>query len=172
MKRRLPILIAPIIVVVVVVIGVLHSPSTSSTAGAAPIVGHHAPAIALQAVDGGRVTLDSLRGKTVLVDFFATWCIPCRKEMPEINQLARAFPSKVTVLAVDKQEPASDVVAFSRHLGLRFTPLLDPDLVVWQRYRVQVQPVSFWIDPSGTIRAVHYGAMSKAFMQAELRALA
>ena len=160
------------VVVVVVLLGViLHPAGTSEGKAAAPVRGHPAPAFTLQSLDGKSVSLADYRGRVVLLNFWATWCVPCRHEMPEIERMQRSSAGTLTVLAIDKQEPASDVRAFARDHGLTFTLLLDPTASVFQTYRVSVQPESFWVDRHGTVAAVHYGAMSAGFMRSELRRL-
>ncbi len=159
-----------VLLAVLVVVGVLRQPATSSGVSAAPEVGHLAPAFTLQDVDGKQVSLEQYRGKVVLINFFATWCVPCRHELPRINRAYRAHPGKFAVLAIDRDEPASDVKQFVSALHLAFVPLLDPALMVRQRYQVLPQPVSFWIDRHGVIRAIDY-EMDDRRIAKELRRL-
>jgi peroxiredoxin len=132
-------------------------------------VGHPAPDFGLNDVEGHHVSLQALRGKVVLLNFFATWCVPCRSEMADIGRLLRNHPTELAVLAIDKQEPGDDVRAYTSQDHLPYAPLLDPTLSVWQRYHVNLQPVSFWIDRAGTVRAIHYGPMAPAYMARTLR---
>lgn len=170
MRRRL---LALIVVVLLLVIGGLTLTFLPSRpAASAPVPGRPAPDLSLKTPDGRTVSLNEDRGRIVLVNFWATWCVPCGTEMPSIERVFRAHRSGLTVLAVDKQEPASDVRSFARSHGLTFTTLLDPAGSMFQRYRVVVQPESFWIDRSGVIRAVHYGPMSVSYMNKEFRHLA
>jgi peroxiredoxin len=163
----LPIAVIGAVVVVVAVGASLQS--GGSAPGIAPAVGHGAPDFALRDTSGRAVSLGSLRGRVVLLDFWATWCIPCRSEMPAIDRLYRDRPRQLAVLAVDRQEPVGDVEAFARRYGLAVRPLLDPTLAAWKLYGVSnVQPVSFWVDPNGVIRARHFGPMDGQFMRREL----
>jgi hypothetical protein len=91
--------------------------------------------------------------------------------MPLLNALFRAHQPAIQVLAVDMDEPRTDVLQFARAFHLSFVPLLDPQLAAWRRYRVSVQPVSYWIGRDGVIRAVHYGPMDPSFIRRELHSL-
>lgn len=155
---------------VVIGVGVGISIRPQSTARAAPEVGHPAPALALRTLGGKRMVLASQRGHVVLINFWATWCVPCAKEMPAIERVFRSQHRGLTVLAVD-YEPAADIRTYARRHGLTFTFLLDPSNATFDRYRVVVQPESFWIDPAGIIRAIHYGPMNAAYVRRELNRL-
>lgn len=157
-------------VALAVIFGALRG-SGSSGASAAPLVKHAAPEFELKDVDGRHVALRKADGRPVLLNFFATWCVPCASEMPMINRLYRSHPEAFSVLAIDKQEPGGDVRTFVQALHLSFRPLLDSGGDVFRLYRVNVQPVSFWLDRKGVIRAIHYGAMSEGYARKELRLL-
>ncbi|MDQ2741161.1 MAG: TlpA family protein disulfide reductase [Chloroflexota bacterium] len=161
------------VVVAVVVAGVWLSPGRSSASrlNAAPLVGHLAPAFSLADIQGHTVSLRQYSRHIVLLDFFATWCRPCRQEMPLLGRLYRAHHPAVEILAIDENEPRSDVATFARDLNLPFAPLLDPSLEAWRRYGIDLQPVSYWIDGTGTIRAIHYGPMDPSYVRHELNAL-
>jgi peroxiredoxin len=132
-------------------------------------VGHQAPDFTLRASTGAQsVSLSQYRGHVVLLNFFATWCVPCTHEMPEIERAYQAASRRLVVLGIDKQEPAGDVNALRRALHIRYPLLLDDALRAWQSYRVSIQPVSFWIDAKGTVRAIHYGPMSTDYIKHEL----
>ena len=147
-------------------------PARSSGATAAPEVGHTAPSFTLSDLDGRSVSLHQYRGRVVLLNFFATWCVPCRHELPRINAAYKAHSRDLTVLAIDKtgDDAASDVRQFASNLHLAFVPLLDPSLTVWNRYLVTVQPVSFWVDRAGVIRSIDY-EMDSARISRELHRL-
>jgi cytochrome c biogenesis protein CcmG, thiol:disulfide interchange protein DsbE len=166
MRKLIPLLIIAIAVAALVA-GLLLRPGTQATA--APVVGHRAPDFTLPTSNTARdISLSSYRGHVVLLNFFATWCVPCTNEMPQIERAYQAATGKLVVLGIDKQEPAGDVNSLRRALRIRYPLLLDDTLQAWQRYRVSIQPVSFWIDPEGTVRAIHYGPMSVGYMEHEL----
>ena len=156
-------------VIVLLVAGLLRPAAAPASA---PVVGHPAPAFTLPAADKSRtVSLSDYRGHPVLLNFFATWCVPCTHEMPQIEGEYRAASGKLAVLGVDKQEPSGDVKSMGRQFGISYPLLLDDNLTVWQRYRVSLQPVSYWIDGKGVIRAIHYGPMDISYMKRELARL-
>ncbi|MBM4420700.1 MAG: TlpA family protein disulfide reductase [Chloroflexi bacterium] len=130
---------------------VVDSPDTAGR------VGSLAPDFEWNVAGGGTATLASLRGKTVIVNFWATWCVPCRDEMPALERAAKADPS-VVVLAVDLLEEGEPVRAFFDSLGLRaLRPLLDTDGTVARRYAVFSLPTTFFVAPDGMVRVVHVG---------------
>jgi peroxiredoxin len=126
----------------------------------APIVGAPAPDFSLETVDGERLTLSDLRGKVVAINFWATWCAPCRLEMPDLEARAEQFPDRLAVLGVNFAETAEEVDAFRREIGVEFPLLLDPEADVQRLYRVLGYPTTFFVDEEGTIRYQHVGLMS------------
>jgi cytochrome c biogenesis protein CcmG, thiol:disulfide interchange protein DsbE len=143
-------------------------PGALSATSDTPRVGDPAPPIALQDLDGKRVTLADHRGHPVIVNFWAEWCVPCRSEMPAINAAAQANPN-VVVLAVDVGDGPARVQKFVEEVPLGFSPLLDPAWQVTNRYKVSSLPSSFFIGPDGTIRAINVGPMDQSAIEANLR---
>ena len=130
--------------------------------GPAPVVGAPAPDFTLQSLDGQAVALSDYRGQVVLLNFWATWCEPCKLEMPAFDEVQQsAGPQGLQVLAVNFDEPAAEVQAFQDKLGLTFPLLLDPGAVVQRLYRVVGYPTSYWIDREGQVAAMHVGVMSE-----------
>ncbi len=125
----------------------------SIAAGAAAADVKTAPGFALKDLTGNRVTLDEFRGKVVVLGFWATWCVPCREEMPSLQRLYEEFKDAgLTVLAVSIDPSASVVRSFAAEKGLTFPVLLDPDKEVYfDDYAVHVLPTSFLIDRNGNI---------------------
>jgi peroxiredoxin len=105
----------------------------------------------LSTLEGPEVSLTSLRGRTVLLTFWATWCIPCRQELLLFEQLKRQNPN-LTVLAISDEKPEV-VQTYVRNAGLTFTIALDPERRLFQRFRIQGLPESKIIDPTGRVRA-------------------
>ena len=113
-----------------------------------------APPLHLPAVDGVVYDLAELQGRVVLVNFWATWCPPCRQEMPSMERLHRQLESRgLTILAVDVGEDADTVVAFTSQLepAPTFPILLDPDSTATQEWRVKGLPTSFVVDTKGKL---------------------
>ena len=135
------------------------------TAGAAGREGAPAPDFEWVAPDGARVSLASLRPKGVVVNFWATWCEPCTREMPLLDRAAAQNPD-VVFLAVDLDEDGDRIRAFFDRVGLqRLVPLLDVDLVTTKRYSVLSLPSTFFVDTGGTIRHVRIGEMDQEKLQ-------
>src|SRR5262249_36176182 len=98
----------------------------TATPAPAPVTGAPAPDFTLRSLDGRTVTLSALKGQVVLINFWATWCIPCQAEMPAIQHAYEARKGQgFTVLAVNLNEPDKDVQDYVTRLGVNFTVLLD-----------------------------------------------
>lgn len=132
-------------------------------------VGFTAPDFAAKNIEGKTVRLSDYRGKTVIVNFWATWCVPCRSEMPAINAVSQENPNRVAVVAVDVLEGPVLVIDYVDKLHLSFVPLLDPNGVVTKQYHVDSMPTSFFVGPDGTIRAINVGPMDRAAIEQNLR---
>jgi peroxiredoxin len=133
------------------------------TPAPAAVAGAPAPDFTLKDTSGQDVTLSSLKGQVVLINFWATWCGPCRFEMPAIQQRYEALKEKgFTVLAVNLDEPLDDVSAFAESYKLTFPVLLDPGAAVNDLYRVRVYPTSFMVDEEGTVSRLHLGVMTES----------
>lgn len=125
--------------------------------------GTPAPEFELRTLDGRLVTLADYRGKTLMVNFWATWCPPCRAEMPDMEQVYQeAKDTGFVVLAINIQEANQPIQQFVDKYGLTFPILLDVSGEVSQRYGVQSLPTSFFIDPEGRISSFNSGALNKS----------
>jgi len=130
---------------------------------AAPLVGRPAPDFTLSTLDGAEVTLSDLRGKPVLINFWASWCPPCRLEMPELIRIYEAHKDEdFVILGVDLtfQDAIADVEAFVEEFNMTFPVLLDKTGEVGRSYRLLGIPMSVFIDRQGIIRRIHIGAMT------------
>lgn len=144
---------------------------TEVVARVAAHVNFQAPDFALMTPDDKQVALSDYRGKVVLINFWATWCPPCRTEMPDIRDASLAHPDNFIVLAVNNGESAEAANRFAQLFNLPFPILLDRDGAVARKYNVQGLPTSFFIDRAGIVRAANMGAMSRAYIQAQIEAL-
>ena len=132
--------------------------------GGAPLrVGDQPYEFSLQGVDGETITLSQFIGRPILVNFWATWCGPCRLEMPEIQAVWQEYQDDgLVVLALDQDENAEDVRAFFDELGLTFTPALDEGSRTASNYGLPgTLPASVFINPDGEITAIHRGIMTR-----------
>lgn len=146
---------------------------TATPTLAQPHTGFAAPNFALTSTAGESFTLADLKGKVVLVNFWATWCPPCRAEMPAIDAAYRANKDAgFVVLAVDQMESADVVNAFGAKYNLSFPLLLDADGDINRQYLVSALPTSFFVDRKGVIRDLMIGgSMSREFIEGKIKSL-
>ncbi len=132
-------------------------------------VGEIAPDFTLKDLDGNLVRLSDLRGNVVFINFWATWCPPCRAEMPEIEAVHQEYKDKgVVVLGVDISEPESTVRQYIQQGGFSWAIVLDGTGEVARDYQIAAIPTSFFLDREGIIRAVSIGAITKRAMEDKL----
>lgn len=137
-----------------------------------PRAGERAPDFELQSTAGRAYSLKEQAGSVVLLNFWATWCGPCRLEMPAIQErYERLQQDGLTVLAVNFDEPEQVVSAFGEELGLEFPLLLDPGGEVQRLYQIRGYPTSVFVDRDGIIRRVHIGIMTEGQLDEALREL-
>lgn len=103
--------------------------------------------------------LSDLRGKPVIVNFWATWCLPCVEEMPTLDAARRTNPDLV-ILAVNRNESTEAISAFAPKVGVSFPLITDRDGVIGERYGVVNLPTTFFINSDGTIAVRHVGALT------------
>src|SRR6058998_3375741 len=129
-------------------------------AGRPPLVGAPAPEIALKDLQGQEVRLSDLHGKIVLLNFWATWCKPCKEEMPAMQAAYDKLRSEgFIVLAVNELEDAGRVAEHIRTHGHTFLVVMDHDNRVANRYGVVGLPASFLIDRQGIVREHVFGSL-------------
>lgn len=134
-----------------------------------PAVGYLAPDFTLPSLDGEPVRLSDFRGKAVFLNFWATWCAPCRREMPDIQAVARARSGAVQVILIEVAELNWDAARpFLRDLGIELLVVQDRESRVLEAYQVRALPTSFVLDRRGIIRAVRLGEMSRDEMEAAI----
>ena len=177
--RVLPVLLA--LVAIIAAIKILQGdPATAanfSLAGASsnpyPLTaGTPAPDFSLKTLDGQTVSLHDYQGKAVMVNFWATWCPPCRSEMPDMQNLYSELKGKgVEILAVNVQEARPPIEKFVTQFGLTFPILLDVSGDVVQQYGVQALPTSYFIDREGRISAFNFGALNGSAIRKKLEAV-
>jgi DsbE subfamily thiol:disulfide oxidoreductase len=135
------------------------------------LVGSPAPDFTLNDLDGNPVSLRDLRGQVVFLNFWATWCPPCRAEMPEIESIHQKYKDKgVTVIGIDIRETVAEVRNYTEAGGYSWTFVIDRTGAVAADYAVSAIPASFFIDANGIIRAIHVGALTRGGMESRLAA--
>jgi peroxiredoxin len=141
----------------------------------APQKGFLAPDFSLMGLNGERITLSDFRGQPVLINFWASWCGPCRLEMPAIERIYREYKDKgFVVLTVNTtyQDNLADVEAFIEEHNLTFPILLDQDGSTTKPYQLTALPSSYFIDSEGIIQEVVIGGpMAEALLRTRVEKL-
>ena len=140
-----------------------------------PREGFLAPDFTLDTLDGNKVTLSELRGKIVVVNFWATWCLPCRAETPALERsYAQYKDAGVVILGVNltNQDVVREVESFVEEFKLTYPILLDRDGSVGNLYQIKGLPSTFFVNREGIIRTVLVGGpMSETFIRSKIEAL-
>lgn len=141
-------------------------------------IGKEAPDFELQALDGSKVKLSDLKGKKVILNFWATWCPPCKQEVPEMQAFYEKHKEDVVILAVNATalerggtRVQENVKSFASEYGVTFPILFDSTSEVSDTYRVIVLPTSYFVDTKGVIRQKSIGAMTEEYMEKTIRTL-
>jgi peroxiredoxin len=135
--------------------------SGGSTPLPVPSLDAPAPAFELTGLSGEQIQLEDYRGQVVLLNFWATWCAPCRLEMPTLQSRADQFSDKLAVVAVNNAEDPAKVQSFVDELSLSFDVLFDPQAEIQQLYRVRGYPTTYLIDAEGIIRVQKIGLLTE-----------
>jgi cytochrome c biogenesis protein CcmG/thiol:disulfide interchange protein DsbE len=135
----------------------------------APRKGFLAPDFSLTTLDGATVQLSDLRGRPVLINFWASWCGPCRAEMPHIKAAYETHSGDgLIVLGIDQLESPPQVARFVEEFDLTFPILLDRDGKVSEAYQARALPTSFFVDANGIIRDAFTGPMTAGLIESKL----
>lgn len=131
-----------------------------------PSVGNFAPKFELSGPDGKKISLESLRGKPVFLNFWATWCYPCRSEMPDLYDMYLKYDGQMQFLTINVQESANTVSKFMHENKYTFPVVLDKNGAVSNKYRVTGIPTTVILDAEGFVKVNHVGAMNASQMEA------
>ncbi len=117
-----------------------------------------APAFTLQSADGRTVSLAQFKGDVVMINFWASWCGPCRQEMPLLDDIYKQYKDMgFTLLGVNVEPDAHDANAWLKKTPVSYPILYDPKSRVSQLYRVQAMPATVIVDRNGVVRFMHNG---------------
>ena len=131
-------------------------------------IGKKAAEFSLPAVNGETVALQSLRGKVVLLNFWATWCGPCRQELPELARVQEKFRQRgLAVVAVTVDNEVENVRAFLKKYAIKLQTVWDKKKKVADAYLVEKMPSSYLIDRNGVVRFIHRGYTPEEFKRIE-----
>ncbi|MEI7770957.1 MAG: TlpA disulfide reductase family protein [Chloroflexales bacterium] len=133
-----------------------------------PADGQVAPDFSYTMADGSLHKLSELRGKRVLLNFWATWCMPCREEMPELQQAAKDNGDSLMVLAVNRNEAPAAIAKFGNEIGVTFPLIANISGDIGDRYGATSLPMTYFINSDGTISSKQLGALSSALLAKHL----
>jgi thiol-disulfide isomerase/thioredoxin len=131
-------------------------------------IGQSAPSFSLSDLDGHEISLENFKGKIVLLDFWATWCGPCRMTMPVVEKLSKEYRDDMVLLAVNMQESKDVVEKYAFEQAISSQILLDEKGTVSATYGAYAIPMQFLIDKSGIVRHIQTGYTSS--MASQMRA--
>lgn len=158
MNRLLTVMLVLILTTGLLITG-CSSPSTARMPVEGIQVGNLAPDFQLSNLEGQSISLSDFRGRPVLINFWATWCPPCRDEMPYIQQIYEEWSAKgLVLLAINIGESPSTVEGFTQSYNLSLPVLLDTNQIVAQKYNITGIPATFFIDKNGIIQRKVVGA--------------
>lgn len=124
-------------------------------------IGDDAPGFSLKDISGKEWSLEDLKGKAVFINFWGTWCQPCRKELPMLNELQKRN-KEVVIIAINIDKGRSTADAFLKKIPLdQLTILLDPGTEVVSSFGARAMPTSYLLDREGKVRFIHYGFNEK-----------
>jgi thiol-disulfide isomerase/thioredoxin len=130
-------------------------------------VGKPAPLIDLETLSGTKISLSSFKGKPVYVNFFASWCQPCKQELPFIVKQYPSLKSRVVFLGVDELEATAQVGPFAKQMGIVYPIVIDPG-GVGAAYQIDTLPKSIFIDRQGIVRAIVRGFIPPAVFKTDM----
>jgi cytochrome c biogenesis protein CcmG, thiol:disulfide interchange protein DsbE len=137
----------------------------------APQVGFLAPGFTLKTLDGQSVSLSDLRGRPVLINYWTSWCIPCKDELPALQRIYQDYQDKgLVILSINaiEQDTFEDAQQSVQNNGMTYPVLLDQGEVVWKDYQVMFFPTSFLIDSNGIIRDIVLGSTTEENFRAKI----
>lgn len=139
---------------------------------AAPLAGHSAPDFALPTLAGETLRLSDLAGQPVLINFWATWCPPCKAEMPDFQEVYEA-DGDLVIIGVNHTttDEVEKVEAFVAELEITFPIVLDESGQVVEKYHIRGLPTSILVDRNGIIQEVFTGPINKAYIESKLSGL-
>lgn len=167
MASKKNITLAIVIIIIIAIIIIIQNPFKKSESSELGIIqssdtgidiGSLAPDFILESLEGKAIKLSDFRGKkAVVINFWASWCPPCRQEMPVFEEIFQNNKGKVEILGVDLQESPETIRKFLEEIPVTYTLLLDPNSEVKAAYNIFTQPVTYFLDKDGIIIDKKFG---------------
>lgn len=134
------------------------------------LLGEEAPDFELRTPDGKVLRLSDFRGKVVLLDFWATWCAPCRRSIPDLVELQKEFADELVIIGISLDQPSAQgmLVPFIEYFGINYPVVIGTLEVVVAYGNIQAIPTSFLLNPRGEIVNKHVGYIPKAVYENEI----
>jgi thiol-disulfide isomerase/thioredoxin len=158
------ILVCVVLILLVVILTKCNRPPASGPSAVVEI-GKAAPPFKLRNLTGGQVSLDQFKGKVVLLDFWATWCGPCRISMPLLENLQKEYGDRLALIAINLQDPDNVVRDYVRAQNLHSIVLLDESGSVGESYGTDAIPMQVLIDREGIVRDIKTGVTPNTISQ-------
>ncbi len=136
-----------------------------------PTIGSEIDDFDLPGIDGQTISLSQYRGKIILLNFWATWCEPCKNEMPLLQGIYDSHSDQLVVIGVNSQENESDVQRFTLQNNISFPIALDASGELVRKFLVNGYPTTFMIDSQGVLRNLHIGELKPNILQGYLAEL-
>jgi thiol-disulfide isomerase/thioredoxin len=136
-----------------------------------PNAGERAPDFSFTLTDGSNVRLSDLQGKRVIVNFWATWCLPCREEMPLFEAAVAEGAGDLVVLAVNRNEAPAAIERYAAETGVTLTLIADIAGTIGDRYGVTSLPITYFINRDGTVSTRQFGAIAENVLRERIEAL-
>ncbi|MBJ6362534.1 TlpA family protein disulfide reductase [Paenibacillus sp. MAHUQ-46] len=170
MKKQWIIIVA---IAVLTVLAVFQSSTPTGNKEELPKEGYKAPQISLNGLDGKTYSFESLNGKPVIINFWASWCGPCKTEAPDLVRTYEKYSKQIEIYAVNitAVDSLDEAKAFVAEYGFSFPVLLDLDGSVTQRYQVKPIPTTFFVNGKGIITDQVIGAVDPQDMERKIKRL-
>ena len=131
--------------------------------------GSPAPDFSLPSLNGENLKLSDLRGKAVLINFWAIWCDPCKEEMPLLESLSEEYGEELAVIAINEGDSVVEAENFLEEENIKLMVLLDEGREIGEKYKIGGYPTSIFIDKEGIIQAIYLGELSQKQLKSNLR---
>lgn len=170
-KARRPVQVV-ILLLIIILGGYAISTAVIGGGDGKPVIGDKPPAIKLLGLDGEVHTLNDYKGQAIVINFWATWCTYCVKEMPALQaQWEKWRDQGVVILGINTGEDEMTVRNFTEQMGVDFPVVFDSDNEAVRKYGVVPMPTTFFVDKNGKISSIHQGELNLESLNDQIRQL-